>query len=1398
MDRNREILFELAEDENALLAANGGSPFSRKGVISACASHLSDKGSDGVTDHFRSANDEQLVQAIRCNELDTYDQNPNRITSDCNNEHETVHDYGGRFVWELLQNADDAMGKERSSDVLIGSKGLGFKAVLEITDEPEIHSGPFHFRFSAGRTQRLLKEKGLHSNPPRLTFRIPHGHEPSRKIQELLDEGYATVVRLPFRDGKAREAAVDRLRSLDSLFLLLAQELSCVRVRTPEGETIHEITRREPGLSNGDVKLSTRGPDGSQLTSWRRWVRSEPPPTDNGKQLSVAICLPLTERGDAIPHSANVPFHVFFPTEEAIGTRTLIHASLDLEHNRKRVREGEYDDDILHAFSELFQDVLVNISARTALGAFGEIASDDGDSPLKRLQKDIRSTLSETSFVPIIGGGRVRPGEVQLWQDSLGFVLRDDANEVREARLLTPDLRDTESVLKSFDAQNVENEGYIRLLGHCRNDSLKECLKSWLVLARHGLKRFPASWKEEERQESLKCLRKVPCWWTETGAARALDGTRPLLFARPEDWPDWLPADCLHPRMRTAVKRWEKRSEGREEGGGVFNIWKELISKSLLRKRSDFLQYALLPFLDRWDGERWEADGWRVLRQVLPWSSSRQFETVSPWIGGTDDQRAQAARTLRLPTDKGWLPAADCYAGEAWDGPPKFDLLFASVEDRGILLPFQRWLNPTQQGTHRDQWKAMLRWAGVSWEPKVRRVNNPPWNHRLIQDYEKDLHLQSPRWQRNWVIEHFPECMQDNDAKPADVIRTILSLAEAVRRHKAAYFHYKEKHCDNFANFQLRHEKWLPCKPALLHDGVRAAPRDAFLPGKGLGGLLPEADKDGIENKEWYRHIQDELTQMDVRAQLPDDPTGWHEWMRRLSKLAERDSNGEEDMRKAADALYRRYLKLDNDHTGFPEDIAVPSLSWRNDRETLTFSPPCDVFHVDQPHFDEVRQKILQREYKLFLVRLKAGEEAPERLSTRPLSKVLQAEPRHETRDEQKSKKLLKRYHERRLGLNLAAKLNSPLPENLTLIAVRGLRLELTASDGHVADAEVLSWRTTEDDSLLINLDKDKWRALGHGLAERIACKEDKASLFENLLRETDKEVYLDRLRHEGVTEDDLMNAESKWHHEPDSEQVANQNTTFEERGEKSDEPPPKESDSPGLGEIEGQGSKVHEPGDGRWPQEQDGSRGSLHVEREGGGTQRPRPETGFRAEDWFEERLEKAFPDRVTRHDRDDENRESDFVISGDPKLHIEVKRAESRPGTFYWSGNEYEKARGLEGKIDKYVMAILFPDGEQGYEIRWIWRPLDELRKASRDVQWVGNSDYKRVETDSWDVTERPDKVPTKRYVFRIKLDDKIIEEFERDTETLEALRNKINNLQRNTSPVSCGGGLSRESRD
>ena len=70
---------------------------------------------------------------------------------------------------------------------------------------------------------------------------------------------------------------------------------------------------------------------------------------------------------------------------------------------------------------------------------------------------------------------------MQLWNDRLGSVLRDETQQVQDAYLLVSGLNDLKNILKDFNAQDIKDEDYIRLLRYCRNDSLKECFASWRV-----------------------------------------------------------------------------------------------------------------------------------------------------------------------------------------------------------------------------------------------------------------------------------------------------------------------------------------------------------------------------------------------------------------------------------------------------------------------------------------------------------------------------------------------------------------------------------------------------------------------------------------------------------------------------------------------------------------------------------------------------------------------------------------------------------------------------------------------------------------------------------------------------------------------------------------------------
>ena len=198
----------------------------------------------------------------------------------------TAHEYGGRFLIELLQNAYDAHPRERQDGRVavvfdetegvhgtvylanggrpfnwsnvrsicnlglsdkpvgdgIGNKGVGFKSVLQVCAEPEIYSADeddtshdgFCFRFA--RPEDVLElvdgdsEKAwiVEAEVSLYTLPIPLRLSPPR-VKQLRADGYVTVVRLPLRSEIARDVARERLHSLiasDVPILLFLRRLS--------------------------------------------------------------------------------------------------------------------------------------------------------------------------------------------------------------------------------------------------------------------------------------------------------------------------------------------------------------------------------------------------------------------------------------------------------------------------------------------------------------------------------------------------------------------------------------------------------------------------------------------------------------------------------------------------------------------------------------------------------------------------------------------------------------------------------------------------------------------------------------------------------------------------------------------------------------------------------------------------------------------------------------------------------------------------------------------------------------------------------------------------------------------------------------------------------------------
>ncbi len=128
----------------------------------------------------------------------------------------------------------------------VGRFGVGFAAVLAVSDEPAIVSRSGGVRWSLAEARELAQRAAEESPGLADELRRREGHVLLLQLplpaEGSAPDGYDTVVVLPLRDGAAEDLA---RRLLDASLLLTLPGLTEVVVETPEG--VRTLRRRQDG-----------------------------------------------------------------------------------------------------------------------------------------------------------------------------------------------------------------------------------------------------------------------------------------------------------------------------------------------------------------------------------------------------------------------------------------------------------------------------------------------------------------------------------------------------------------------------------------------------------------------------------------------------------------------------------------------------------------------------------------------------------------------------------------------------------------------------------------------------------------------------------------------------------------------------------------------------------------------------------------------------------------------------------------------------------------------------------------------------------------------------------------------------------------------------------------------
>lgn len=329
----------------------------------------------------------EAIRDFQNKQLRVYRADPDRLLRDANSAREVVRDHVGRWHFEMLQNCEDAEAEDVlfliTDDAIytadtgngvcpnavaslsgtflsakpvgtIGRKGLGFKSVYAITPTPAIFSGDDGILFEASKATAWLQQEGISCAPQHTPYQwLPfwESRQTAADKDPLLAElaAFRTVVRLPLREDKMADEAVEDLRGLPAYVLLLFQHVR--RLRLNMAGTIHEILA-EPTGTPGVLRLTdARCPTAS---CWRldRHVMVVPDDVlkhveeterQRCKTVQVVVASPSDEKGLPQPTPSNLPLCVYYPTDERSPVPLLLHADFMVSSDRRRLVSVDRD-----------------------------------------------------------------------------------------------------------------------------------------------------------------------------------------------------------------------------------------------------------------------------------------------------------------------------------------------------------------------------------------------------------------------------------------------------------------------------------------------------------------------------------------------------------------------------------------------------------------------------------------------------------------------------------------------------------------------------------------------------------------------------------------------------------------------------------------------------------------------------------------------------------------------------------------------------------------------------------------------------------------------------------------------------------------------------------------------
>jgi hypothetical protein len=334
----------------------------------------------------------QFVLQLKKDKIDLYKKDYHEMVAAYNREVATTSGYNGRQILELLQNCDDQQSEsvvielDKESNRLliankgipfskagyrslatsnlsskidktqyIGNKGLGFRSVLNWSNQVSIYSNGFEVTYSNDNKEKAFEAafNDTIKSEIRETYKLPNTVFPipilsvPEIIETSMHKEYAAVIELNYKNEFLKNIN-KQIKAITAETILFLHYIKNIEFIGFDNKTDIHIDREEDELVKGSIQKIT-----NEEEVWDIFQDEDVLPTEYQNQQGITENYQIRI---AVPRNKPKNFYKlysFFATNISLYFPYIIHATFDLDQNRKHLENSDKNKFVVEKLTQL-------------------------------------------------------------------------------------------------------------------------------------------------------------------------------------------------------------------------------------------------------------------------------------------------------------------------------------------------------------------------------------------------------------------------------------------------------------------------------------------------------------------------------------------------------------------------------------------------------------------------------------------------------------------------------------------------------------------------------------------------------------------------------------------------------------------------------------------------------------------------------------------------------------------------------------------------------------------------------------------------------------------------------------------------------------------------------------